>query len=59
MSQPTKRAADWWDSPRLTSLFLALGFFLLSSRLSARPPAANASRWLASQIISPIERQKR
>jgi hypothetical protein len=24
--RPTKRAADWWDSSRLTSIFLASGF---------------------------------
>jgi hypothetical protein len=24
---PTKRAADWWDSSRLTDIFLASGFF--------------------------------
>jgi len=43
-SHPTKRAADWWDSSRLTGIFLASGFFLLPSQIHARPPAANANR---------------
>jgi len=33
--RPTKRAADWWDSSRLTSIFLASGFFC--SRSESRP----------------------
>ena len=28
---PTKRAADWWDSSRLTSIFLASSFFCCRS----------------------------
>jgi len=43
-SQPTKRAADVWDSARFTSLFSGFEFFLLSSRVHARPHAANADR---------------
>jgi len=46
-SVPTKRAADWWDSAPFSSIFLASGFFLLPSRIHARPPAANANRWVA------------
>jgi len=42
----TQRAADKWESARFSSLFLALSFFRLSSRVSARPLAANASRWV-------------
>jgi len=41
----TKRAADWWDSAPFSSIFLASGFFLLPSRIHARPPAANANRY--------------
>jgi hypothetical protein len=29
--RPTKRAADGWESARFTSIFLALGFFYISS----------------------------
>jgi hypothetical protein len=47
-SVPTKRAADWWDSAAFSGIFLASGFFLLSSRIPARPPAANANRYVAS-----------
>jgi hypothetical protein len=36
-SVPTKRAADWWDSAAFSSIFLASGFFLLSSRIHALP----------------------
>jgi hypothetical protein len=32
---PTKRAADWWDSSRLTGIFLASGFFC--SRSESQP----------------------
>ena len=38
----TMRAADKWDSARFSGLFLALLFFRLSSRVSARPLAASA-----------------
>ena len=41
---PTQRAADKWDSARFLSLFLAAGLYWLSSRIPARPLAANASR---------------
>ena len=44
-SLPTKRAADGWESARFTSIFLASGFFYISCRIHARPPAANANRW--------------
>jgi hypothetical protein len=44
------RAADKWDSARFWSLFLALRFFLLPSRVSARPLAGNAHRWAAHAI---------
>jgi len=36
----TQRAADKWDSARFSSLFLALGFFRLPSRVLSRPLAA-------------------
>jgi hypothetical protein len=52
-SVPTKRAADWWDSSRLTGFFLRFEFFLLSSRIHALPPAANANRWVAEMILCP------
>jgi len=42
---PTKRSTDWWDSAPFSGIFLASGFFLLPSRIPARPPAANANRW--------------
>jgi len=42
---PTKRAADKWDSARFSSLFLASSFVRLSSRVASRPLAANANRW--------------
>jgi len=38
------RAADKWDSARFSSLFAALSFFRLPSRVLARPLAANAHR---------------
>lgn len=44
-SRPTQRAADGWESARFTGIFLALGFFYISSLFPARPPAANANRW--------------
>jgi hypothetical protein len=44
---PTKRAPDVWESARFTSIFLALGFFLLPSIIHARPHAGNANRWHA------------
>jgi hypothetical protein len=50
-SVPTKRAADWWDSAPFSRIFLASGFFLLPSRIHARPPAANANRWAAKSKI--------
>jgi hypothetical protein len=43
--RPTKRAPDVWDSARFTSIFLASGFFYISSIVHARPHAGNASRW--------------
>ena len=42
---PTQRAADFWESARFISIFLASGFFYISNRISARPKSANASRW--------------
>jgi hypothetical protein len=42
---PTKRAPDVWESARFTSIFLALGFFYISSIVHARPHAGNANRW--------------
>ena len=49
--RPTKRAADWWDSARLTGIFLASGFFCSRSFVSSRPPAANANRWAARKAL--------
>jgi hypothetical protein len=43
----TQRAADNWESARLTGIFLAWSFFRLPSRVSSRPLAGNASRWAA------------
>jgi len=54
-SVPTKRAADWWDSAAFSGIFLASGFFLLSSRIPARPPAANANRYIASARVVPSQ----
>jgi hypothetical protein len=48
----TQRAADWWDSAPFSSIFLASGFSCSRSRIHARQPAANASRWLAPCTIS-------
>ncbi len=40
----TKRAADWWDSSRFTSIFLASSF--PAPKLCPRlPTPGNASRW--------------
>jgi hypothetical protein len=36
---PTKRAPDVWDSAAFSSIFLASSFFLLPSRIHARPHA--------------------
>ncbi|MDP1716099.1 MAG: DUF1801 domain-containing protein, partial [Anaerolineales bacterium] len=36
---PTKRAADFWESARFTSIFLASGFFYISNIVHARPHA--------------------
>ena len=47
----TKRAADVWESARFTSIFLASGFFHISSRIHARPHAANANRWAAMYTV--------
>jgi hypothetical protein len=33
---------------RIFKHFSSFGFFLLPNRIHARPPAGNASRWLAS-----------
>jgi len=41
---PLTLPADWWDSSRLTSIFLASGFFCSWSFISSHPPAANADR---------------
>jgi len=47
------RAVDKWDSPRFLAFFVALSFFRLTSRVSARPPTGNASRWaLAFGLIT-------
>ena len=40
----TKRAADKWDSPRFSGLWLALGFFRFEGESALRPLAANANR---------------
>ena len=52
LRRPTKRAADKWDSARFSSLFLALSFLRLPSRVYARPLAANASRWCAKRSLA-------
>jgi hypothetical protein len=49
--RPTKRAADVWDSARFSSIFLAWSFFLLPSRISSHPHAANANRYIASTRV--------
>jgi hypothetical protein len=43
----TQRAADNWESARLTSIFLAWSFFCSQALSTHRPVAANASRWAA------------
>jgi hypothetical protein len=45
----TKRAPDVWESVRFTGIFLASGFFYISSIFHALPHAGNANRWLAGQ----------
>jgi len=40
----TQRAADKWDSPRFTDIFLALGLYCPQAESASRPLAANASR---------------
>ena len=45
--RPTKRAPDKWESARFRSIFLALSFFYISSRIHAHPLAGNANRWAA------------
>ncbi len=44
-SRRTKHAADFWESARLTSIFLASSFFLLPSRVHACSLSAGANRW--------------
>ena len=53
--RPTQRAPDVWESARFTSIFLALGFSYISSRIHARPHAGNANRW-ATPYIKPFAR---
>jgi hypothetical protein len=50
--RPTQRAADGWESAAFSSIFLASGFFYISSLFPARPPAANANRWLAVELLT-------
>jgi len=45
--RPTKRAPDVWESAAFSGIFLALGFFYISSIVHARPHAGNANRWAA------------
>jgi len=49
---PTKRAADWWDSSRLTSIFLASGFFC--SEAESTP----AHQRLTQTVGTPFAQQK-
>ena len=51
-SVPTKRAPDVWESARFTSIFLASGFFYISSIVHARPHAGNANRSAALLLAS-------
>ena len=41
------RAVDRWARAAFFSLFRGLKFFLFRQRVSALPPATNASRWAA------------
>jgi len=47
----TQRAADKWDSPRFTDIFLALGLYCPQAESASRPLAANASRWAQRRKI--------
>ncbi len=50
--RPTKRAPDWWDSPRFQAVFVAWNWFRQNGVLSSRPPAGNASRWAPEKAVS-------
>ncbi len=46
-SRLTPRAPDGWESARFMAGRVAGGWFRQNGILSSRPPAGNASRWVA------------
>ena len=47
--RPTKRAVDRWVRGAFFELFRGFEFFPFQRRVSALPPATNASRWAVEQ----------
>jgi hypothetical protein len=46
-SRLTQRAPDWWESARFQAQCVAWSWFRQNGVISSRPPAGNASRWVA------------
>ena len=53
--RPTKRAADWWESARLTVSFLASIFS--APKQSPRPPQRHNAHW-ASPRTQTVEQKR-
>ena len=47
-NRPTQRAPDWWESARFQAVCVAWSGFRQNSVILYRPPAGNASRWVAN-----------
>jgi hypothetical protein len=48
-NNPTKRAADWWDSAPFSSIFLASGFFC--SQAESTPAHQRLTQAVSSAIV--------